>query len=423
MADDKPHLNLVTIGHVDHGKSTLIGHLLYDTGNLPDKEYEKLEEAAEEAGKETFGFAFAMDVAKEERERGVTIDVAHQEFSTDNYHFTVIDAPGHRDFVKNMITGASQADAALLVVSAKDGVQDQTKEHSYLAKVLGVDQLIIAINKMDTVDYSEDKFEEVKEETKDLLKSIGFDPSDMPFIPTSAYKGDNVAEPKDKMDWYDGPTVSEILDDLEEPTKPVDKPMRIPIQDVYTITGVGTVPVGRVETGRISKGDDVLFLPSDVSGEVKSVEMHHEEIGEAEAGDNIGFNTRGISKEDIKKGDVACDPDNPVTVAKEFKAQIIVMEHPNVIAEGYTPVFHCNTAQIASKFVDIEKKVDSKSGEVLEEDPDYIKTGDSAVVKVRPTEPMAIESQSEFPELSRFAIRGMGKTVAAGICIEVTEEA
>ncbi len=420
---DKPHLNLVTIGHVDHGKSTLIGRLLYDTGNLPDKEYKKLEEAAKEAGKETFGFAFAMDSVKEERERGVTIDVAHTQFETNNYHFTVIDAPGHRDFVKNMITGASQADAAMLVVSAKDGVQDQTKEHSYLAKVLGVNELIVAINKMDTVDYSESKFNEAKEEAKKLLKSIGFKADEIPFVPTSAYHGDNVAEPMDNMDWYDGPSVRELLDELEEPTKPVDKSLRIPIQDVYSITGVGTVPVGKVETGKIKKGDKIKFLPSDATGEVKSVEMHHEEVPEAQAGDNIGFNTRGISKDDIKRGDVACDPEDPVTVAKEFRAQIIVMEHPNVIAEGYTPVFHCNTAQIASKFIDLEKKVDSKTGETIEENPDYLKTGDSAVVKIRPTEPMAIEAQGEFPELSRFAIRDMGKTVAAGICIEVTEEA
>ncbi len=423
MADKKTHLNLVTIGHVDHGKSTLIGQLLYSTGNLPEKEHKKLEEAAKEAGKETFGFAFAMDSLKEERERGVTIDVAHTEFETSNYNFTVIDAPGHRDFVKNMITGASQADAALLVVSAKDGVQDQTKEHSYLAKVLGVDQLIVAINKMDAVDYSEDKFEEAKEQTKKLLKSIGFKTDEIPFVPTSAFVGDNIGKKSDNMDWYDGKAVFELLDELKEPKKPVDKPMRIPIQDVYSITGVGTVPVGKVETGKIRKGDKVKFLPSDVTGEVKSVEMHHKEVEEAEAGDNIGFNTRGISKDDIRRGDVACSPSDPVTVAKEFRAQIIVMNHPNVIAEGYTPVFHCNTAQIASKFVGLEKKIDSKTGETKEENPDYLKTGDSAIVKIRPTEPMAIEEQGKFPELSRFAIRDMGKTVAAGICIEVTEEA
>lgn len=420
---DKPHMNLVTLGHVDHGKSTLIGRLLYDTGNLPEKEKRKLEEAAKEAGKETFEFAFAMDNLKEERERGVTIDIAHTRFDTDNYYFTVIDAPGHRDFVKNMITGASQADAALLVVSAKDGVQEQTKEHSYLAKVLGVSEVVVAINKMDMVDYSEDTFDEVKEETEKVLESIGFDTSDIPFIPTSAYYGDNVSEGKEETNWYDGLTIYEALDDLAEPTKPVDKPLRIPIQDVYTIKGVGTVPVGRVETGKVNKGDKVKFLPSDADGEVKSIEMHHEEYDEAEAGDNIGFNVRGVSKDDIRRGDVACHPDDPVTVANKFRAQIIVLKHPNVIAKGYTPVFHCNTAQIASQFVELEKKIDSQSGETLEENPDYLKTGDSAIVEVRPTKPMAVESQSEFPELSRFAIRDMGKTVAAGVCIEVTEEA
>ncbi|MFP4045492.1 MAG: translation elongation factor EF-1 subunit alpha [Candidatus Aenigmatarchaeota archaeon] len=420
---DKPHMNLVTLGHVDHGKSTLIGRLLYDTDNLPDTEYRKLKDAAKEAGKETFEFAFAMDNLKEERERGVTIDIAHKRFDTDNYYFTVIDAPGHRDFVKNMITGASQADAALLVVSAKDGVQAQTKEHTYLAKVLGVDEVIVAINKMDTIDYSEDKFNDVKKEVTKVLKSIGFKPDEIPFIPTSAYYGDNIKEPQGNTDWYDGISIYEALDDLEAPTKPVDKPLRVPIQDAYSITGVGTVPVGRVETGRIKKGDAIKFLPSDADGEVKSIEMHHEEIDEAEAGDNIGFNVRGIGKDDIRKGDVACHPDNPVTVAKEFRAQIIVLKHPNVIAKGYTPVFHCNTAQTASKFVELEKKIDSKSGETLEENPDYLKTGDSAIVKIKPTKPMAVESNKDFPELSRFAIRDMGKTVAAGICIEVTEEA
>lgn len=419
----KPHMNLVTLGHVDHGKSTLIGRLLYDTGNLPEKEKRKLEDAAKDAGKETFAFAFAMDRLDEERERGVTIDIMHTKFDTDKYSFTVIDAPGHRDFVKNMITGASQADAALLVVSAKDGVQAQTKEHTYLAKVLGVNELIVAINKMDTVDYSQDKFDEVVKQVKKLLKGIGFKPKNIPFIPTSAFHGDNVKEPQGNTDWYEGKSIVESLDDLKEPKKPVDKPLRLPVQDVYTITGVGTVPVGRVETGKLKKGQKIQFLPSDATGEVKSIEMHHEEIDEAQAGDNIGFNLRGVSKNDIRRGDVGCDPESPATVAKEFRAQIIVLKHPNVIAKGYTPVFHCNTAQIASKFVELEKKMDSKTGEVLEENPDYLKTGDSAIVKIRPTKPMAIESNKEFPELSRFAIRDMGKTVAAGVCIEVTEEA
>jgi len=419
---EKPHMNLVTIGHVDHGKSTLIGRLLWDTKNIPEEQMRKLKDLAKELKKETFEFAFVMDNLKEERERGVTIDVMHQRFDTSKYYFTVIDAPGHRDFVKNMITGTSQADAAILVVSAKEGPQEQTKEHVYLAKVLGVNQLIVAINKMDTVNYDEARYKEVKEEVGKILKTIGYDPEKIPFIATSAYKGDNVATKSENMSWYTGKTILESLDDLVEPEKPVDKPLRLPVQDVYAITGVGTVPVGRVETGVMKKGDKVLFLPSNVQGEVKKIEMHHEEYPEAKPGDNVGFNVRGVDKKAIKRGDVACHPDKPATVAKEFKAQIIVLNHPNVITKGYTPVFHCHTAQVACKIIEIEKKINPRSGETIEENPDFIKTGDAAIVKVVPTKPMVIENSKDFPELSRFAIRDMGQTVAAGVCIEVTQK-
>jgi elongation factor 1-alpha len=416
----KPHLNLVTIGHVDHGKSTLIGRMLYDTGSLTEETLRKLKEAAKEVKKETFEFAFALDVLKEERERGLTIDLRHQRFDTDKYYFTVIDAPGHRDFVKNMITGASQADAALLVVSAIEGPQEQTKEHIYLAKVLGIQQLIVAINKMDAVNYEQAKYEEAKNKTAEILKAVGFDPEKIIFVPTSAYKGDMVAKRGEEMKWYTGPTIYEALDTLTVAEKPVDKPLRLPIQDVYTITGVGTVPVGRVESGVLKKGDKVLFLPSGVSGEVKSIEMHHEEIPEAKPGDNIGFNVRGVSKKDVKRGDVAVHPDKPAHVAKDFTAQIVVLEHPNVITKGYTPVFHCHTAQVACRIEEILRKIDPKTGQTIEEKPDYIKTGDSAVIQVVPTKPMVIERNEDFPELARFAIRDMGKTVAAGICTAVT---
>jgi len=419
---EKPHMNLVTIGHVDHGKSTLIGRLLWDTKNIPEEQMRKLKDLAKELKKETFEFAFVMDNLKEERERGVTIDVMHQRFDTSKYYFTVIDAPGHRDFVKNMITGTSQADAAILVVSAKEGPQEQTKEHIYLAKVLGVNQLIVAINKMDTVNYGESRYKEVKEEVSKILKTIGYDPEKIPFIATSAYKGDNVATKSENMSWYTGKTILESLDDLVEPEKPVNKPLRLPVQDVYAITGVGTVPVGRVETGVMKKGDKILFLPSNVQGEVKKIEMHHEEYSEAKPGDNVGFNVRGVDKKAIKRGDVACHPDKPATIAKEFKAQIIVLNHPNVITKGYTPVFHCHTAQIACKIIEIEKKINPRSGETIEEHPDFIKTGDAAIVKVVPTKPMVIENSKDFPELSRFAIRDMGQTVAAGVCIEITQK-
>jgi elongation factor 1-alpha len=418
---EKPHLNLVTVGHVDHGKSTLIGRLLYDTKNLKEEEFRKLKELAKEVKKETFEFAFVMDKLKEERQRGLTIDIMHRRFDTPKYYYTVIDAPGHRDFVKNMITGASQADAAILVVSAKEGVQEQTKEHVFLIKVLGVNQLIVAINKMDTVNYDQNRFNEVKEEAGKLLTSVGYDTSKMLFIPTSAFMGDNVAEKSDKLTWFSGPTLFESLDTINVPEKPIDKPLRLPIQDVYTITGIGTVPVGRVETGMLKTGAKVVVEPSGASGEIKTIEMHHEQVQKAEPGDNVGFSVRGLSKEDIRRGDVLGSADSPPAVAKEFTAQIIVLQHPNVITKGYTPVFHCHTAQVACKVTEIQKKIDAKTGETIQENPDFIKTGDAAIIKCVPNKPFCVESSKDFPELSRFAIRDMGMTVAAGVCLEVVK--
>jgi elongation factor 1-alpha len=424
---DKPHINLVFIGHVDHGKSTTIGRILWDTKNLPEEEMRKLEEAAEEAGKESFNFAFAMDSLEEERERGVTIDLAHQEFDSDNYHFTIIDAPGHRDFIKNMITGASQADAAVLVVAADDGIQPQTKEHAYLAKTLGIDQLAVAVNKMDLADYEEDGYNDIKEEVSEMIQQVGYDTSDINFVPISAFDGEGVVE-NNEMDWYSGPTLVEALDDFEEPEKAIELSTRIPVQDVYTISGIGAVSVGRVETGELSQGDDVVFQPAsdrlnrNVGGEVKTIEMHHEEVESASPGDNIGWNTRGVGEDDIKKGDVAGPADNPPTVVESFKAQVIVLNHPNVISEGYTPVFHVNTAQVSCTFEDLHETMNPKTGETLEEDPDYIKQGQAAKVTIRPQQPLVIEENDDLPQMARFAIRDMGQTVGAGQCLEVNEK-
>ncbi|MBN2042276.1 MAG: translation elongation factor EF-1 subunit alpha [Candidatus Aenigmarchaeota archaeon] len=419
---EKPHINLITSGHVDHGKSTLIGRLLFDSGSIPEQEMRKLKEKAKELKKETFEFAFVMDGLKEERERGLTIDLMHREFQTDKYYFTIIDCPGHRDFVKNMITGASQADAAILVVSCKDSIQEQTREHLYLAKVLGIGQIIVAINKMDSVNYEEAQFKKVKDEVSKLLTSIGYDAGKIPFIPVSAYVGDNVAKKSDKMAWYSGPTLMASLDQtITPPEKPVNKPLRLPVQDVFTITGVGTVPVGRVETGILKPGDKIVFMPSGTEGEVKSIEMHHKPLNKAEPGDNVGFNMRGVGKGDIRRGDVVGHPNSPPTVVKEFTAQIIVLQHPTVITKGYTPVFHAHTSHIAGSITELVKKLDPKTGAVLQENPDMLKPGDAAIIKVKPTQPFVIEKQSEFPELAKFAIRDMGKTIAAGICIDVVK--
>lgn len=407
MAKAKEHINLAFIGHVDHGKSTLVGHLLLQAGAIAEQQLDEGENK----------FRFVMDKLGEERERGVTIDLAHQKFETSKYEFTIVDCPGHRDFVKNMITGASQADAAVLVVAADDGVKPQTKEHIYLAMTLGIRQLIIAINKMDLVDYSEEKFNEVKSQVSDLIVPLGY--KDVPFIPLSAFEGDNIKEVSSNTSWYKGKALIPTLEDLIPPTKPTDIPLRIPIQDVYSITGVGTVPVGRVETGIVKKGENVIFEPAGASGEVKTIEMHHEMFDQAEPGDNIGFNVRGVGKNDIRRGDVAGHVDKAPTVAKEFDAQIQVLQHPGVITVGYTPVFHCHTAQVACTFLEISAKLDPKTGDVAEKNPDFIKTGDAAIVKVKPTKPLVIEKFSEIGPMGRFAIRDSGQTVAAGMCINV----
>ncbi|WP_457750801.1 translation elongation factor EF-1 subunit alpha [Thermococcus sp.] len=424
MAKEKPHVNIVFIGHVDHGKSTTIGRLLFDTANIPENIIKKFEEMGEKG--KSFKFAWVMDRLKEERERGITIDVAHTKFETPHRYITIIDAPGHRDFVKNMITGASQADAAVLVVAATDGVMPQTKEHAFLARTLGIGHIIVAINKMDMVNYDEKKFKQVADQVKKLLMMLGY--KDFPIIPISAWEGDNVVKKSENMPWYNGPTLIEALDQIPEPPKPTDKPLRIPIQDVYSIKGVGTVPVGRVETGVLRVGDVVIFEPAStifhkpIQGEVKSIEMHHESMQEALPGDNIGFNVRGVGKNDIKRGDVAGHTTNPPTVVRPkdtFKAQIIVLNHPTAITVGYTPVLHAHTLQVAVKFEQLLAKLDPRTGNVVEENPQFIKTGDSAIVILRPTKPMVIEPVKEIPQMGRFAIRDMGQTVAAGMVISI----
>ena len=426
MAKEKEHLNLVFVGHVDHGKSTTVGRLLFDAGTIDEQTMRKLREKAESLGKAGFEFAYVMDGLKEEQERGVTIDLAHKKFSSEKYDFTIIDAPGHRDFVKNMITGASQADAAVLVVAANDGVNAQTKEHLRLTKIFGVGQLIIAVNKMDIsgVDWSEAKFKAVSEQVTKEAQMAGWRKFDI--LPIASLPGDNICKKSEKMSWWSGDCLLEAVNKLEVPEKPVNLPLRFPIQDVYNITGIGVVPVGKIETGVLKVGAKVVAVPGRegkiVPGECKSIEAHHEQFKEAGPGDNVGVSIRGFGKKDIAKGDVIGTADNVPTVAEEFRAQIVVMNHPSVVTVGYTPVFHIHTAQVACTFVAIEKKLNPATGEVAEENPDFIKNGDAAIVLLKPTQPLAIEAQKEIPDMSRFAIRDSGTTVAAGMCLEVTKK-
>jgi elongation factor 1-alpha len=429
-ASKKPHMNLVVTGHVDNGKSTTVGHLMVDLGVIDQRTIDAFAKESESTGKgDTFKYAWVLDSIKDERDRGITIDLAFQKFETTKFFYTLIDAPGHRDFIKNMITGASEADASVLVVSVKPGETEaatepggQAREHAFLSRTLGVNQIAVALNKMDDVNYTEARFKEVKETVEKMLKLVGYNTTKVNFIPVSGWKGDNLVKKSENMPWYKGPTLAEALDSFEPPEKPLGKPLRIPVQDVYSITGVGTVPVGRVETGRIKANDKVIVMPAGVTGEVKSIETHHTQMDFAEAGDNIGFNLRGVDKKAIKRGDMIGTSDNIPTVAKEFEAQIIVIHHPTAMAPGYTPVLHAHTAQVAATLSDFVAKIDPKTGATVEEKPKFLKTGDAAIVKIKPVRPLAIETFKEFPEIGRFALRDMGTTIAAGVVKSITEK-
>lgn len=429
---EKPHLNLIVTGHVDHGKSTTMGHFLFDMGAVDQRTIDEFAKESEKTGKgDTFKYAWVMDSLKDERERGVTIDLAFQKFETPKYSFTLIDAPGHRDFIKNMITGASEADCAVILVSGKPGETEvgtgpggQTREHAFLLKTLGVNQVVCCINKMDDpiIGFKEARYNEVKGEMEKLLKTVGFNISKIRFIPVSGWLGDNLVKKSTNMPWYKGPTLKEALDEFEPPPKPVDKPLRMPLQDVYSITGVGTVPVGRIETGKMKIGDQVIVMPEGLTAEVKTIESHHVQMQEAVSGDNIGVNLRGIGKGEIKRGSVLGPSNNPPSIARAFRAQIIVVHHPTAIAAGYTPVLHAHTAQVAATITEIEAKLDPRTGQPTEEKPKSIKTGDSAIIIIKPLRALCIETFKEFPELGRFALRDMGTTIAAGVVREITEK-
>jgi len=431
MGKDKVHINVVVVGHVDAGKSTTTGHLIYKCGGIDKRTIEKFEKEAKEMGKDSFKYAWVLDKLKAERERGITIDIALWKFETPKYYFTIIDAPGHRDFIKNMITGTSQADVAVLVIASPTGEFEagiakngQTREHALLAYTLGVKQMIVLVNKMDdkSVNFSESRFTEIKNEVSNFIKKIGYNPDQVPFVPISGWNGDNMLEASPNMPWWKGPTLLGALDSSTPPIRPVDKPLRVPLQDVYKIGGIGTVPVGRVETGIMKPGMVVTFAPVGLTTEVKSVEMHHEQLLEAKPGDNIGFNVKNVSVKDIRRGFVCGDANNdPPAEIDTFNAQVIVLNHPGQIHAGYAPVVDCHTAHIACKWKDIKTKIDRRSGKVLEEAPKFIKSGDAAMVDMCPQKPMCCESFNNYPPLGRFAVRDMRQTVAVGV-IKGTEK-
>jgi elongation factor 1-alpha len=444
MGKEKIHINIVVIGHVDSGKSTTTGHLIYKCGGIDERTIQKFEKEAQEMGKGSFKYAWVLDKLKAERERGITIDIALWKFETDKYYVTIIDAPGHRDFIKNMITGTSQADCAVLIVAAGMGEFEagiskngQTREHALLAFTLGVKQLIIGVNKMDNTEppYSEARFNEITKEVEAYIKKIGYNPKAVPFVPISGWVGDNMIEASDKMPWFkgwaverkqgnaSGKTLYQALDAILPPERPTDKPLRLPLQDVYKIGGIGTVPVGRVETGVLKPGMVVTFAPCNVTTEVKSVEMHHTSMPEANPGDNVGFNVKNVSVKEIRRGYVAGDSKNdPPKETDEFKAQVIILNHPGTISAGYAPVLDCHTAHIACKFQELVEKIDRRSGKVLEQNPQNVKSGDAAIVEMKPGKPMCVETFSNYAPLGRFAVRDMRQTVAVGVIKSVKKK-
>jgi len=433
MGKEKLHINLVVIGHVDSGKSTTTGHLIYKCGGIDKRTIEKFEKEAQESGKGSFKYAWVMDKLKAERERGITIDIALWKFETPKYNCTIIDAPGHRDFIKNMITGTSQADVAILIIASPSGEFEagiskngQTREHALLAYTLGVKQMIVGINKMDekTVDYGQARFEEIVNEVSNFVKKIGYNPKNIPFVPISGWVGDNMLERSANLPWWKGPTLIEAIDSITPPERPVDKALRVPLQDVYKIGGIGTVPVGRVETGILKPGMVITFAPSGITTEVKSVEMHHEQMPEASPGDNVGFNIKNVAVKDIRRGFVAGDSKNdPPVETAVFNAQVIVLNHPGQIHAGYAPVVDCHTSHIACKWQAILTKIDRRSGKVLEESPKFVKSGDAAMVDMVPQKPMCVETFSNYAPLGRFAVRDMRQTVAVGVIKGVEKKA
>ena len=395
----------MVIGHVDHGKSTLIGRLLYDSQALPDDKLAEIQKLLEEY-KRRFEFAYFLDSFEEELKEERTIDTTRVLFKGQNY-YTIVDVPGHKEFIKNMLTGASQAQAAILVVSAPDRVQEQTGRHAFLLHMLGINNILVAINKMDLVDYQRTVFQEVKDETKRLLSSLGY--SAMKFIPVSAMEGDNIYKPSTRMEWYRGPTLIQMLDGIE-PEEVSEKPLRFVVQDVYHL-GSENVIVGRVESGTLRRGDELIFQPSAIKGRVERIRVYPQDVEEARMGDSIGI----VIGSEVRRGDVGGCPENPPAALNRFLGEVVLLE--GTLKKGDEFEIKCGTKKTKCRVKEIKERINSETGEVMGKNTGEIGANEAATI-IFATEPLVLEKFSEIPELGRFVIARKNTNVGAGVVLE-----
>jgi elongation factor 1-alpha len=409
-----PKINLVVIGHKDHGKSTLIGRLLYDSEAIREQKLQEIKNELKESGKKEFEFAFLLDSLEEERKGGLSIDIVQTPFKSKKYFYTIIDCPGHREFIKKMLTGASQADAAVLVVSAKEGIQDQTRQHAFLIKTLGIDQLVVAVNKMDEMAYKQSKYDETCRKLRKILGSLGYE--QIPMIPVSAMTGDNVFTASKKVEWYKGLTLIETLDKTINPsTLPINKPLRGFVQDIYRHESEEII-ICKVETGILETGKVIRFNPSGKEGLLKAIEAFGTRTKRAEPGDSVGLSVGGIN--DIERGEVISYTENRPRKVKSFVAEIILFSDIE-IRNGDTLTIRVGTAEKKCEVQRILNEIDPINLTVRMELPEFLAEESVGEVVLFPLEPLCVEKYSEFPPLGRFVVEGKKGTAGAGLVLEV----
>lgn len=458
--ENKQHISVSVVGHVDSGKSTSTGRLIYELGGINEREMEKLKQRAHELGKDSFAFAFYMDTQKEEQERGITITCTAKEFFTEKYHYTIVDCPGHRDFIRNMISGASQVDVSLLMVPAdgnfataiakgdhKSGeVQGQTRQHARLLNLLGVKQIIVCVNKMDerSVTYNKERFDEIRNEMVDMLSKVGYKKetitTTIPIIPISGYMGDNLIQYSMNMPWWEGVEVTNlngekmvvrtVLDALNNfvtlPQRIADTPLRAPVSGVYKIKGVGDVITARIEQGKVQPGEEVVFLPTNSNsnpcgGKIFTVEMHHKLIEAGNPGDNCGFNIKGLDKLNMpRSGDImVLKKDATLKRAKSFTAQVQVLDHPGELKKGYTPIGCVRTAHSAVRLTEIRWKMGKETGMKKLDLPNSVKANEMAEIVFEPQQPFVVDLFKNCEGLGRIAIMEGNSVVMLGKVTEV----